>query len=131
MNGTQGHQNGDAAWHREQKGHKTEVEELRQRVAELEAIVESRIDDGIDKIMAMSDDQINALAGFEGHNPDDQERIGKLCMQLALANCQVKEVTKQRDRLLMVIEAAYKTASEHAFNVPFDWAMFIASVKED
>lgn len=46
----------------------------------------------------MSDDQINALAGFEGRNPEDQETIAKQCFQIAELKVQLAEARKDAER---------------------------------
>ena len=77
--------------------YKEENEQLRARVLELEAIVNRNIDDGIDKIMTMTDEQISALAGFEGRNPGNQETIARKCFEVAQLNVRIAELEKERD----------------------------------
>ncbi len=60
------------------------VRELEEENARLNGVIESNIDDGIDKIMAMSDEQVSALAGFEGSNPEDKATIARQCMDIAM-----------------------------------------------
>lgn len=56
---------------------------LRAEVERLKAVIESNIDEGINKIMLMSDEQISALAGFEGRSTEDQETIARQCFEIA------------------------------------------------
>lgn len=70
------------------------------RILELEHIVESMRDSQIDKLLAMTDEQVTALCRLEGSNPDDSARIAKQAMQLAGANVRVAGLEQQRDELL-------------------------------
>ena len=92
------------------------VRELEEENARLNGVIESNIDDGIDKIMAMSDEQISALAGFEGSNPQDKATIARQCMDIAMLRFdlaasqayaeQLREALKASDDLLRDLPAS-------------------------
>jgi len=84
------------------------VTALQSRITELEDAVIAMRDEGIDKIMAMSEDQINALNRLEGSNPDDIARIGKQAYELAR-----KEVENQK--LKAELAEARKDAERHLY----------------
>lgn len=67
------------------------VESLRKRIEALEAELAKLRDSECDKIMAMSEEQINALTRMQGSNPDDAAKIGRMACDLAL-----KDVANQR-----------------------------------
>lgn len=63
--------------------------ELRQHLAEKESVIEQLRDSQIDKLLAMTDEQVTALCRLEGSNPDDSARIAKQAMKLAAANVEL------------------------------------------
>ena len=65
---------------------------LQSRIDVLEAAVIAMRDEGIEKIMAMSEDQINALNRLKGSNPDDIARIGKQACELALKEVESRKL---------------------------------------
>lgn len=54
--------------------------------------------------MSMSDEQISALAGFEGRNPEDQAAIARKCMELAAARLQIKTLREAADSVCKSLE---------------------------
>jgi hypothetical protein len=68
---------------------RAELQAAREEIERLNSVIDNNIDDGIDKIMAMSDEQISALAGYEGRNPEDQAKIARQCMDIALLKTQL------------------------------------------
>lgn len=85
---------------------RAEIESLRAQVAELraenkriQAVVDQSIDDGIDKIMAMSDEQIDALARYEGRSPEDQATIAKQCFEIAALRVENASLQEENDAL--------------------------------
>lgn len=50
----------------------------------LEGLVDELRDSNCDKIMAMTEDQINALTRMDGSNPDDVARLGRQAIDLAV-----------------------------------------------
>jgi hypothetical protein len=56
--------------------------------------------------MGMSDVQIRALAGFQGHNPDDEAKLGKRVMQLALASFDLQKAKERIATLARDLDAA-------------------------
>ena len=111
-----------------------ELESLRAQVAELkaengrlQAVVDQSIDDGIDKVMAMSDEQINALAGYEGRSPEDQATIAKQCFEIAALRVENSSLQEENDTLRRIhaenIEVLarqrdeYKADGEHVYNL--------------
>lgn len=73
----------------------------RQRVAELEAQFAGLQDDMCNKVMAMTDDQINAALRLEGRDPKDADTISKQALKLAT-------LTVERDAATARAEAAEK-----------------------
>lgn len=49
-----------------------------------ERALEAALDDAMHKILAMTDEQINALCRLEGHDPADQAKIAKMACEIAL-----------------------------------------------
>ena len=73
------------------------VRELEEENARLNGVIESNIDDGIDKIMAMSDEQVSALAGFEGSNPEDKATIVRQCMDIAMLRVELSALKEENE----------------------------------
>ena len=78
--------------------HRTTQVELLSKVAELKAqlgacekVIGDSIDNNIDKLMAMSDEQVRALSAFEGHNPDDDAKIVKQAAEIAILKHKLSE----------------------------------------
>jgi len=82
-------------------------------IARLNALVEQLKDDGINKIMAMTDEQVSALARLEGSNPDDVARLTKKVFDLALAN---NRITDLEDRLEKAQAELMNIADTKRFN---------------
>ena len=70
---------------------------LEEENARLNGVIESNIDDGIDKIMAMSDEQVSALAGFEGSNPEDKATIARQCMDIAMLRVELSALKEENE----------------------------------
>lgn len=68
------------------------------RITELEAEVarlhESAVDQNIDKLMALSDEQVTALTRLEGHDPDDVARLCKQVIEIARLKVEVARLAK-------------------------------------
>lgn len=91
------------------------IEQLRERVRELEeenarlnGVIESNIDDGINKIMAMSDEQVSALAGFGGSNPEDKATIARQCMDIAMLRVDLAASQEYAEQLREALEQITK-----------------------
>ena len=87
------------------------IDNLQARIAELEAenarlngVIKSNIDDGIDKIMAMSDEQVSALAGFEGSNPEDKATIARQCMDIAMLRVELATLKTELREICAAID---------------------------
>lgn len=107
----------------------TERDALRQRVAELERFHELDT-----KQIAYLFEERNLLTA-ERDDLLEAHRIG--CEDLVERHNRIAELRQQRDELMAVVEMAYKVASQHDDRLPFDWAVYcemlyqaIASVKE-
>ena len=88
------------------------IEQLTARVRELEeentrlnGVIESNIDDGIDKIMAMSDEQVSALAGFEGSNPEDKATIARQCVDIAMLRVDLAAAQEDNQKLRIALNS--------------------------
>ena len=99
-------------------GKPTQIEQLTARVRELEeenarlnGVIESNIDDGIDKIMAMSDEQVSALAGFEGSNPEDKATIARQCMDIAMLRVDLAASQLHAEQLREALETLNKVSN--------------------
>lgn len=81
---------------------------------ELERAADAKLDESLDKIMAMSEEQITALAAYEGHNPDDQARLGNQAVQIATLRIALRELY---DACVAVNEAqGRQVIDRHAMN---------------
>lgn len=67
------------------------------RNAELEVALTALRDSEIDKLMALSDEQVTALTRIEGSNPEDVAKLGKQTFELAVANSRIKALEAERD----------------------------------
>lgn len=65
------------------------------RIVELEAAVKALTDTGCDKIMAMSEDQINALCRLEGHDPKDEAKLAEQAMEIAILKAKLARYENQ------------------------------------
>ena len=72
---------------------------LTQRIKELEVGLDTKVNEDIDKIMAMSDEQISALNRIEGRNPKDVATIGTMVFRLAEANVKNGKLTAEYEAL--------------------------------
>ncbi len=114
------------------------VRELEEENARLNGVIESNIDDGIDKIMAMSDEQVSALAGFEGSNPEDKATIARQCMDIAMLRVDLAATQLHAERLREALEflsARIVTMDlggvvERAISLPRDTSALDAYVSE-
>ena len=86
------------------------IDELEEENARLNGVIESNIDDGIDKIMAMSDEQVSALAGFEGSNPEDKTTIARQYMDIAMLRVDLAALKAENE--WQPIETAPKDGTE-------------------
>ena len=92
------------------------VRELEEENARLNGVIESNIDDGIDKIMAMSDEQVSALAGFEGSNPEDKATIARQCMDIARLRAELAALHELIEKVeKMTIERCAEWMAESAY----------------
>jgi hypothetical protein len=71
----------------------------RARTAELSKALQQSIDSNVDKIMAMTDDQVAALTRLDGSNPEDSARLGKQACELAIAAVRIAEQDEEIARL--------------------------------
>ena len=85
------------------------VRELEEENARLNGVIESNIDDGIDKIMAMSDEQVSALAAFEGSKPEDKATIARQCMYIAMLRVDLAASQAYAEQLREACAIAEKT----------------------
>jgi hypothetical protein len=69
------------------------------RIAELSQALQKSIDSNVDKIMAMTDDQVAALTRLDGSNPEDSARLGKQACELAIAAVRIAEQDEEIARL--------------------------------
>lgn len=67
-------------------------------IERLTAELDSRLDSDLDKILAMSDEQVTALTRLEGSNPDDVAALARKAMQCAV-------LTVERDELRADLDA--------------------------
>jgi hypothetical protein len=68
------------------------------RDAEIAELQEKHADESIDKIMKMSDAQINALCAFDGHHPDDEARLGRQAVEIALLKFKLMQAEREAVR---------------------------------
>jgi len=80
-----------------------EIDELR---AELEKQLELSLNSNIDKLMALSDEQVRALCAFEGHHPDDEAKLAKQAFDVVLLKRELTAVTEECDMHHRVAKAA-------------------------
>ena len=90
------------------------VRELEEENARLNGVIESNIDDGIDKIMAMSDEQVSALAGFEGSNPEDKATIARQCMDIAMLRVDLAASQADAEQLRVALNTAAEKFHDYA-----------------
>ncbi len=95
---------------------RTDLAAAKAEIERLNTIIESNIDDGIDKILAMSDEQISALAGYEGRSPDDQATIARQCMDIAM----LKTELAARDLVIKQMREAVAEGMEHVEAITCD-----------
>ncbi len=69
------------------------------RIAELEQALQQSIESNVDKIIAMTDDQVSALTRLDGSNPEDSARLGKQACELAIAAVRIAEQDEEIARL--------------------------------
>ena len=104
------------------------VRELEEENARLNGVIESNIDDGIDKIMAMSDEQVSALAGFEGSNPEDKATIARQCMDIAMLRVDLAASQLHAEQLRAALEKIGEVASPYRDGVKFN---YIADISQE
>jgi hypothetical protein len=75
------------------------------RIEELEEALQQSIDSNVDKIMAMTDDQVAALTRLDGSNPEDSARLGKQACELAIAAVRIAEQDEEIARLRSALNA--------------------------
>lgn len=71
---------------------KGELDDAIARIAELELQVQSLMDDASNKVMAMSEAQLDAMNRMEGRDPKDVATIGRQTLQLAQKNVRIAEL---------------------------------------
>ena len=74
---------------------------IQEELIEARATIERLLDSEQDKIMAMSEDQINAALRLEGRDPEDVARLGKQAAKLALLTVEKESV--ERDCLTLAL----------------------------
>jgi len=67
------------------------------REFDLSQALEAAVDNNLDKLMAMSDEQIRALAGFEGHHPDDLAALARQTFEIALLKNKQRNCSRHPD----------------------------------
>ena len=67
------------------------------REFDLSQALEAAVDNNLDKLMAMSDEQIRALAGFEGHHPDDLAALARQTCEIALLKNKQRNCSRHPD----------------------------------
>ena len=67
------------------------------REFELSQALKVSIDSNLDKLMGMSDEQIRALAGFEGHHPDDLAALARQTFEIALLKNKQRNCSRHPD----------------------------------
>jgi len=94
--------------------------ESAKEIAELKAQVASLTDSECDKVMAMTDNQSNALTVMSGSNPKDVASLGKQAFELALLTvknerlkAKVDGLRKQYNDLLFCVSKKYPGESRH------------------
>lgn len=108
IGGMQGHQNGDAAWHREQLGHKTELEKANETIAAQAAVIE-RLKTVPMKYRRM---QFNA------------ELQNEVSQQAAA----IEKLTKQRDEHLAVLRECREEVLARAWGLPYNFDALVAKI---
>ena len=98
-----------------------------QRIEALEAELAALRDSECDKIMAMSETQMNALTRMQGSNPDDVAKIGKMACDLALKDVAIQRLeaelaaaqkdAERMDKLSALMFAADFSYGEDGLNV--------------
>lgn len=79
----------------------TVTDKEREQAATIERLtteLESRLDNDLDKILAMNDEQVTALTRLDGSNPDDVAALARKAMQCAV-------LTVERDELRADLDA--------------------------
>lgn len=64
----------------------TDREELQAKLAESEKCLQDSIDCNLNKLLAMTDEQVTALTRLEGSNPEEVAALARKTMELAVAN---------------------------------------------
>ena len=77
---------------------KCELAAAQERIAELEQACESLREDACSKILAMTDEQVKALSAFDGHNPEDEAKIGKALVETILLKKRIAELEPDAER---------------------------------
>jgi hypothetical protein len=79
-----------------------------QRIEALEAELAALRDSECDKIMAMSETQINALTRIQGSNPEDIAQLGRMTARAAIKDVEI-------NRLRAELSACKRDAAKHRF----------------
>lgn len=84
-----------------------------------QALCDQLRDSEIDKLMKLTDEQVSALSGMQGHNPDDEARLSKQAFKLAEATVKeraakrrIAELEAERDSLLASMRILSANAEE-------------------
>lgn len=59
------------------------------REFDLSQALEAAVDNNLDKLMAMTDEQIRSLAGFEGHHPDDLAALARQTCEIEVLKAEI------------------------------------------
>lgn len=84
------------------------VKTLQSRIEALEAELAALRDSECDKILAMSETQINALTRMQGSNPEDIAQLGRMTARAALKDVEIA-------RLRAELAACKRNAERHRF----------------
>jgi len=79
------------------------LDKANKRIAELEQACESLREDACSKILAMTDEQVKALSAFDGHNPEDEAKIGKALVETILLKKRIAELERERRALQILV----------------------------
>lgn len=90
--------------------HSAYVERLIAKNAELQATLDTKIDESCDKVMAMSDEQITALTRLDGSNPKDVAALVKKTIECALLEVERNAAIAKLDELRPRFELQRDTA---------------------
>lgn len=115
-------------------GWRGKVERLEKKLAELESLyaekcLQDPIDCNLNKLLAMTDEQVTALTRLEGSNPEEVAALARKTMELAIANVKLAaaetSANELRRAVAELIGADPETWPNHG-NVPLAIAAYVA-----